>query len=219
MGLICTCDAVLPTLLDVSCPEDMDQIVKIAFQKTQATAPFSTIGGAIDLQTSWTDLLAASDVTKITLSPAVANVVIPPSEMVASGQDSNESVNGIGYNLGETNITVTGEIHSAPQAVIDAMDDLACYSDASLGQSNLTAFFFLRRIKGVSRVMAKAGSTAGDYSGFEIFNFRVSSPDSQGYNTKTKYMWSFTMQSDEWRDRELVSLEFNPLGLANSTTT
>lgn len=217
MGLICTCDAVLPTLLDVSCPEDMDQIVKIAFQKTQTTAPFtSTVGEEIAPQARWTELLAVSDITKITLSPAVANVVIPPSEMVASGQDSNESVNGIGYNLGETNITVTGEIHSANQAVIDAMDELSCYSDASLGQSNLTAFFFLRRIKGVSRVMAKAGTLTGDYSGFEIFNFRVSSPDNQGYNTKTKYMWSFTMQSDEWRGRELVSLEFNPLGLANA---
>ena len=217
MGLICTCDSVLPNLLDVSCPEDMDQVVKIAFQKLQSTAPFvdgvDTNIGDID---AWTALIGASDVTKITLSPALANVVIPPSEMVASGQDSNESVNGIGYNLGETNITVTGEIHSAPQAVIDAMDELSCYSDASLGQSNLTAFFFLRRIKGVSRVMAKAGTLTGDYSGFEIFNFRVSSPDNQGYNTKTKYMWSFTMQSDEWRGRELVSLEFNPLGLANA---
>ena len=117
--------------------------------------------------------------------------------------------------MGETNITVTGEIHSAPQAVVDALDELSCYSDASLGQSKLTAYFFLRRIKGISRVMAKGGTLAGDYTGFEIFNFRVSSPDSQGYNTKTKYMWSFTMQSDEWRSRELVSMAFNPLGLAN----
>ena len=214
MGLICTCESVLPNLLDVTCPEDMDQVVKIAFQLLQADAPFNT-AGTIDLANSWNTLLAASDATKITLSPAVANVVIPASEMVASGQDSNESVNGIGYNLGETNITVSGEIHSAPQAVIDAMSELSCYSDASLGQSKLTAYFFLRRIKGISRVMAKAGSVADDYTGFEIFNFRVSSPDSQGYNTKTKYMWSFTMQADEWQSRELVSLGFNPLGLAN----
>jgi hypothetical protein len=215
MGLICSCDTVLPNLLDVTCPEDMDQVVKIAFQLLQTAPAFTTLGSAIPEANSWTTFLAAVDNTKITLSPAVANVIIPSSEMVASGQDSNESVNGIGYNLGETNITVTGEIHSAPQAVVDALDELSCYSDASLGQSKLTAYFFLRRIKGISRVMAKGGALAGDYTGFEIFNFRVSSPDSQGYNTKTKYMWSFTMQSDEWRSRELVSLEFNPLGLAN----
>lgn len=218
MGLICTCDSVLPNLLDVSCPEDMDQVVKIAFQLLQTDAPFDNTG-TIDLVGSWTALLAASDATKITLSPAVANVVIPASEMVGAGQDSNESVNGIGYNLGESNITVTGEIHSASQAVIDALDELSCYSDASLGQSNLTAYFFLRRIKGVSRVMAKSTGVADEYKGFEIFNFRVSSPDNQGYNTKTKYMWSFTMQPDEWRSRELVSLGFNPLGLANVATT
>lgn len=216
MGLICTCDPVLPNLVDVTCPEDMDQVVKIAFQLLQDSPAFADPANTINLVTSWATLLAASDNTKITLSPAVANVVIPASEMVGSGQDSNESVNGIGYNLGETNITVSGEIHSAQQAVVDALDELSCYSDATLGQSKLTAYFFLRRIKGVSRVMAKAGALAGDYTGFEIFNFRVSSPDNQGYNTKTKYMWSFTMQSDEWRNRELVSLAFNPLGLANA---
>jgi hypothetical protein len=215
MGLICSCDTVLPNLLDVTCPEDMDQVVKIAFQLLQTDPAFTTAVG-IGAANSWTTFLAAVDNTKITLSPAVANVIIPSSEMVASGQDSNESVNGIGYNLGETNITVTGEIHSAPQAVVDALDELSCYSDASLGQSKLTAYFFLRRIKGISRVMAKGSAVAGDYVGFEIFNFRVSSPDSQGYNTKTKYMWSFTMQSDEWRSRELVAMAFNPLGLANA---
>jgi hypothetical protein len=218
MGLICSCDTVLPNLLDVTCPEDMDQVVKIAFQLLQTAPAFTATPAedAIGVASSWIDLLASATSTKITLSPAVANVIIPSSEMVASGQDSNESVNGIGYNLGETNITVTGEIHSAPQAVVDALDELSCYSDASLGQSKLTAYFFLRRIKGISRVMAKGSAVAGDYVGFEIFNFRVSSPDSQGYNTKTKYMWSFTMQSDEWRSRELVAMAFNPLGLANA---
>jgi len=217
MGLICSCDSVLPTLLDVTCPEDMDQVVKIAFQLLQATPAFtSVLGEEIAPSARWTDLLAASDNTKITLSPAVANTVIPPSEMVGAGMDSNESVNGLGYNLGETNITVTGEIHSAPQAVIDALDELSCYSDASLGQSKLTAFFFLRRLKGISRVMAKGTGVAGEYTGFEIFNFRVSSPSNEGLNTKTKYMWSFNMQADEWRGRELVSLAFNPLGLANA---
>lgn len=214
MGLICSCDTILPNLLDVTCPEDMDQVVKIAFQLNQAVPAFTTVAG-IGAVNSWTTLLAAVDSTKITLSPAVANLVIPASEMVASGQDSNESVNGIGYNLGETNITVTGEIHSAPQAVVDALDELSCFSDAALGQSKLSAYFFLRRIKGISRVVAKGSAVAGDYVGFEIFNFRVSSPESQGYNTKTKYMFSFTMQSDEWRSRELVPLAFNPLGLAN----
>jgi hypothetical protein len=218
MGLICSCESVLPNLIDVSCPEDMDQIVKMAFQLVQADATFDSTD-SIDLANSWNALLAASDTTKITLSPALSNVVVPASEGNFTGEDSNESVNGVGFYLGENIIKVTGEILSAPQAVVDAMDQLSCFSDATLGQSKLTVFFFLRRIKGISRVVAKAGSTAGDYSGFEVFNFRVSSPDNAGYNTKTKYMWSLTMQPDEWKSRELVNLGFNPLALANVATS
>lgn len=219
MALVCTCPTVLPNLSDVTCPSDMDQVVKIAFQLKQASAPFNTVDGAITAANSWNILAAKSDATKIVYSPATANVVIPSSEGVFAGEDSNESVNGVGYYLGETLVKVTGELHSVPQEVVNALDELSCYSDATLGQSNLTAFLFLRRIKGTSRVVAKAGTSAGDYEGFEIFNFRISSVGSEGYNSKDKYMFSFTMLADEFRAKELVSLAFNPLSLANVATT
>lgn len=219
MGLLCTCESgQLPNQIDVTCAEDMDQIVRIAFQKPQADFPFAT-ANTIDLANSWTTLLAAADDTKIVLSPAVANLVIPASEGVFQGENSNESVNGLGYYLGEQNVRITAEVHSAPQLVMDALADLSCYTDVTLGASGLKAFFFLRRIKGVSRVVAKAGTDANDYDGFEIFNLRVSSPASDGYNSKTKYMISFDMQPDEWQSRALVSLGFNPLALANVITT
>ena len=218
MGLICSCESVLPNLVDVTCPQDLDQIVKLAFQLKQASAPFDS-SDTIDDVNSWNALLAASDATKIVLSPATANVTIPSSEGNFSAEDSNESVNGVGYYLGENIVKVTGEIHSPSQEVIDALNALSCYSDPSLGSSKLTAYFFLRRIKGVSRVVAKGTSVASEYAGFEIFNFRVSSLGSEGYNSKTKYMFSFTMQPDEWEGMELVSLGFNPLALANVATS
>lgn len=218
MGLICSCETVLPNLVDVSCPQDLDQVVKIAFQLKQASAPFDSTD-AINEANSWNTLLAASDATKIVLSPALANVVIPSSEGNFTAEDSNESVNGVGYYLGENIVKITGEIHSPSQAVIDALDALSCYSDASLGSSKLMAYLFLRRIKGISRVVAKGTSVAGEHQGFEIFNFRVSSLASEGYNSKTKYMFSFTMQPDEWKDMEVVNLDFNPLALANVATT
>lgn len=218
MGLICSCETVLPNLVDVTCPQDLDQVVKIAFQLKQASAPFDSTDSIGEVN-SWNTLLAASDATKIVLSPALSNVVIPASEGNFTAEDSNESVNGVGFYLGENIIKVTGEIVSPSQAVIDAMDALSCYSDASLGSSKLTAYLFLRRIKGISRVVAKGTAVAGEHQGFEIFNFRVSSLMSEGYNSKTKYMFSFTMQPDEWKDMEVVNLDFNPLALANVATT
>lgn len=219
MALVCTCPlGTLPNQIDLTCPADLDQIVKLAFQKPQSSAPFVTADPISDVD-SWTALLATSGDTKIVLSPATANVVIPSSEAVYIGENSNESVNGLGYYIGENNIRVTGEIHSPTQDVIDALNELSCFSDVTLGESQLTVYMFVRRIKGVSRVVAKAGTSAGDYAGFQIFNFRVSSVGSEGYQTKSKYMFSFDMQPDEWKDMEIVQLGFNPLSLANVSTT
>lgn len=219
MALVCECPlGALPNQIDLTCATDLDQIVKLAFQKPQSSAPFVTADPINDID-SWTALLAASGDTKIVLSPATANVVIPSSEAVYVGENSNESVNGLGYYLGENNIRVTGEIHSPTQDVIDALKALECYSDVTLGESQLTVYMFVRRIKGVSRVVAKAGTSANDYAGFQIFNFRVSSIGSEGYQTKSKYMFSFDMQPDEWANMEIKALDFNPLSLANVSTT
>lgn len=219
MALVCECPlGTLPNQIDLTCASDLDQIVKLAFQKPQATAPFVTADPISDVD-AWTALLAASGDTKIVLSPATANVVIPSSEAVYIGENSNESVNGLGYYVGENNIRVTGEIHSADQAVIDALNELSCFSDVTFGASQLTVYMFVRRIKGVSRVVAKGTSVAGSYHGFQVFNFRVSSVGSEGYQTKSKYMFSFDMQPDEWKDMEIVQLGFNPLSLANVATT
>lgn len=219
MALVCECPlGALPNQIDLTCANDLDQIIRIGFQKPQSSAPFVTADPINDID-SWTALLAASGDTKIVLSPATANVVIPSSEAVYVGENSNESVNGLGYYLGENNIRVTGEIHSATQDVIDALKALECYSDVTLGESQLTVYMFVRRIKGVSRVVAKAGQSSGDYAGFQIFNFRVSSIGSEGYQTKSKYMFSFDMQPDEWANMEIKALDFNPLSLANVATT
>lgn len=215
MALICDCPlGVLPSQIDNTCANDMDQVVKIAFQKPQSAAPFVTADPITDLD-SWTTLLASLTATKVVLSPAVANLVINGSEGAFIGENSNESVNGLGYYLGENNVRITGEFHSISQEIADELAKLSCFSDVTLGQSNLTAYLFLKRTKGVSRVSAKSTGVAGSYEGFEIFNFRISSLDNQGYQTKTKYMFSFDIQPDEWIGKEDVAVAFNPLALAN----
>jgi len=220
MGLICACDAAaLPNLVDVTCPQDLDQVVRIAFQFNQNGTPTFDNATPITELASWTALLSASDATKITVSPALSNTVIPASEASRSAENSNESVNGLGFYHGEDNIRITSEIVSAPQAVIDALDDYSCLSDPTLGASDLTVYMFLKRSKGVSRVFAKGTGAPEEYVGFEIFNFRVSSLDNQGYNAKTKYMVTFDMQADEFRASEVLSLDFNPLTLANVETS
>lgn len=216
--LNCICDelTILPNLLDNTCPQDFDAITKIAFQLSQPSAAFTSIDPITDVD-SWVALATAVDDTKIVFSPATANVVIPSSEANYMGENSNESVQGLGYLLGENNIRVTGQFHSISQESATAMESLSCYSDPSLGSSRLTAYLMTRRVRGRAGVIATK-LAADQYVGIEIFNFRISSVGSEGYQAKNVYNFSFDIQPDSLAQIEKVSLAFNPLALANVPT-
>jgi hypothetical protein len=219
LGCECPLPSVIPNQIDVACPVDFDQITRLAFQLNQGVTPSFVTAEPITDVDSWTALLAASGATKVVLSPALSSAVIPMSEGTYEGENSNDSLNGLGYYLGENNIRFTAMVVSAPQSVMDALEALSCYSDTTLGSSKLTAFFMTRRIRGKAGILAKTGSAAGDYAGIEIFNFRVSSVGSEGYKAKNKYMIAFDMQPDELKGTELVKVDWNPLLLANVATS
>lgn len=217
MGLACTCPlTAIPDLVDVTCPQDFDQVVKLAFTFKKAAADFTaTVGNEIDNETAWTTKLASATDTKIQVSPAIANLVVPPSEGAFIGGNDNSTVDGMAYYVGDDNVRVTFEIHSAPQAAINAMDDLSCLSDATLGASNLTVFMLTRRIKGKSLVLAKPAGAVDEYNGIPIYNFRISTVGVDGYNSKNKYMGSFDMKAEDFRDIVATQVTFSPFALAN----
>ena len=221
MPLNCDCDSlgVLPNLLDVTCPTDYDQVVRLGFQLKQATVPFN--GGASDIldPADWAVLAASATATKIVFSPASATVVIPASEGSYAGENANDSVNGLGYLLGEQNVRVTGQFHSISQEAADALSELSCYSDVALGASRLTAFLFTRRVRGKSGIIAKSGAVAGEYEGIEIFNFRISSVGSEGYQAKNVYNFAFDLQPDVLQGTEKLQVTWNPLSLVNVATS
>lgn len=219
MPLNCICDelTILPNLVDNTCPTDFDAITRIAFQLTQPTASFTSLVPITDVD-SWVAKATAVDDTKIVFSPATANVVIPSSEANYMGQNSNESVNGVGYLLGENNIEISGQFHSISQESATAMEALSCYSDAAFGASRLTAYMMTRRVRGRAGVIATKLAAADEYVGIEIFNFRISSVGSEGYQSKNVYNFSFTIQPDSLAQIEKVGLTFNPLALANVPT-
>lgn len=189
---ICPAPAALTTIPDVTCPIDFDQIVRIGFQRTSSTAFFDDVTNDIDLIGSWNAFKAATDVTKIVISPYIANLVIPPSEGNFTGGDSNETVNGIAVYNGENTVTVTAEIHSAPAATIAALRALSCESQSTVGEAQLGAYFFTRK----NQVVSARNSADNGSIPIDIYNFRVSSVGSEGFNMKNKYMISFQMTGD-----------------------
>jgi hypothetical protein len=213
MALKCTCPApaALTVIPDVTCPVDFDQIVRLGFQRMASPSFFVDAANDIDEIASWTAFKAATDVSKIVISPYIANLVIPPSEGNFTGGDTNETVNGIAVYNGENTVTVTAEIHSAPAATIKALKALACESQSVVGEATLGAYFFTRKNQVVS-----GRNTANTTSiPVEIYNFRVSTVGSEGFNMKNKHMISFQMTGDWDDDVAVKSLEagFTPKSL------
>ena len=96
---LCTCPAAeaLTTIPSAGCPESLGQIQKIAFQrlrKADGTKNSFTSQNSILLKASWTALMAASDGTKIVLSPYVQAPTNEPGSPRTFG-GGNETLGGV----------------------------------------------------------------------------------------------------------------------------
>ena len=139
---VCSCPAAtaLTTIPAAQCAESFGQIQKIAFQrlrKADGTKNSFTSQNSILLKASWTALMAASDGTKIVLSPYVQ----APTNEAGSPRTlggGNETLGGVEIVIGREPSTFTGVIRSVPQNVIKALKALQCEAQAD----NLGVFLF-----------------------------------------------------------------------------
>jgi len=131
---LCTCPAAaaLTTIPSAGCPESFGQIQKIAFQrlrKADGTKNSFTSQNSILLKASWTALMAASDGTKIVLSPYVQ----APTNEAGSPRTfggGNETLGGVEMIIGREPTTFSAVIRSVKQDVIKAMKELQCEAQA-----------------------------------------------------------------------------------------
>lgn len=181
----------------------------MAFQRKQAStsAPFNTVDGLITLLASWTALKAASDSTKIVVTPVLDSLVIPMSEAAEEGGNDNTTPNGIPIYLGENPVNVTGLFRNLPKTTIADLRKLTCESFNGAGGPQLSVFLFTRYGK-----IIHAGASAGDSFGIDMYNFRLSTPGSEGYNADNKSMMGFYLPSD-WDEDFVISTpsDFNPI--------
>ena len=131
---LCTCPAAaaLTAIPSAGCPESFGQIQKIAFQrlrKADGTKNSYTSQNSILLKASWTALMAASDGTKIVLSPYVQ----APTNEAGSPRTfggGNETLGGVEMVIGREPTTFSAVIRSVKQSVIKAMKELQCEAQA-----------------------------------------------------------------------------------------
>jgi len=142
MSLICQCPAAaaITTIPAVACPENFGQIQKVAFQrlrKADGTRNSFTSTAAIGLKASWTALLAASDGSKIVVSPYI-NAPADSGGDARMTSGGNDDLGGIPEVLGGNPVQFDGSLRSIPQSTIKVMKQLMC--EASAG--NLGVFLF-----------------------------------------------------------------------------
>lgn len=142
MSLICQCPAVttLTTIPAVQCGENFGQIQKVAFQRlTQADGirnSFTTTASIL-LKASWTAKLAATDGTKIVVSPFIEAPTSEPGAARTYG-GGNDTLGGVETILGAEPTTFSAVLRRMPQNVIKIMKELMCEANSG----NLGVYLF-----------------------------------------------------------------------------
>ena len=142
MSLICQCPAAaaITTIPAVACAENFGQIQKVAFQrlvKADGTKNSFTNAASILLKASWTALLAATDGSKIVVSPYI-NAPADSGGDARMTSGGNDDLGGIAQVLGGNPVQFDGQLRAIPQKVIKVMKELQCEAQAG----NLGVFLF-----------------------------------------------------------------------------
>jgi hypothetical protein len=179
----------------------------MAFQRGAAGNPFDATT-LITAKASWDTMVAASDDQKIILSPIVFNPIIPSSEKMSEGGNDNTTPFGIEKYLGEGAVEVTGEFRNVTPEIKKALAKLAGESDVALGVAQLRVYLFNKD----GQVIHEADpDVATELRGIAIYNFRVGSMGSQGFNSDNVVPFSFSMAADWDENLKMVKPAFNVL--------
>lgn len=209
MSLVCQCPAAaaLPTIPNVTCPENFGQIQKVAFQrlrKADGTRNSFTTASSILLKASWTAMLVAADGGKIVVSPYI-NAPADSGGDVRLTSGGNDDLGGVQQVLGGNPVQFDGQIRSVPQSLIKAMKELQC--EANVG--NLGVFLFDENGK-IEAI--KDATTDGTYYPIPIRALFIGSKIHGNYDAKDSNAISW-QYPDNYSD-DLVILaptDFNPL--------
>lgn len=204
---ICSCPiaTALPTIPSVSCAQDFGQIQKIAFQRIHskdATLNSFTTGdtSAIEKLAAWQKLIAATDGTKISVTPYVEAPTADGGDAITFG-GGNETLGGVTKNIGRNPVTMTFALRQYPQEVIKALKEIQCETD-------LGVFFF----NGDGQILAKQDAdTPTTYYPIPIQSLFVGDLLLNGLETPDSNTLSFSLAPNYSDAVAIVTPDFNPL--------
>lgn len=127
MGLNCGCPqgAMLPDLNIAECKESFGQIQKVIFQRIYKSAGEKNSIPDLTKKASLTALIAATDSTKMVVSPYIQNPTTEPGAERTFG-GGNQTLGGVEIIIGREPTTFDGIMYEERQLTIAAMKQLQC---------------------------------------------------------------------------------------------
>lgn len=219
MSLICACprEGAITSIPNQDCKFRVGQIQRAAFERLyiedgdENFFPMTGATGAVGQLASWTAKIAATDNTKIQITPEISNPTTTPGEAITFG-GGNATANGTTRIIGTNPTTFTGELHEVDQSVIAALKDYMCELDNDLG-----VYLFVpgNGIVGIERATEPGGSTMGLYP-IPIRSLFIGDLTFGGYDGVDMNAIQWEM-SPNWSDNlTVVQATFNPLSLRNA---
>ena len=208
---ICNCPAAasLTDIPSMGCAQDFGQIQKIAFQRihSSGTTLNSFTGGsgsptnAITKKAAWQTKTAASDGTKIVVTPFVEAPTADGGDAITFG-GGNDTLGGAVKNIGRNPVNMTFALRQYPQSVIKAMKALICEID-------LGVYLF----NGDGQILAKQdASTPTTYYPIPIQNLFVGDLMLNGLDNPDENTLTFSFAPNYSDDVAVVTPDdFNPL--------
>lgn len=204
--VICPCPsaASLPDVPAMECAQDFGQIQKIAFQRIYSAARTRnsfTEAAAITAKASWTAKTAASDGTKIVVTPYVEAPTPDGGDAITYG-GGNDSLGGVETIVGRNPVNMSFALRQYPQSIVKALKEMQC-------EANLGVFFFNDK----GQILAQQDETTPTtYYPIPIRSLFVGDLMLNGLETPDENALSFSLLPGYSDDVAIVTpADFNPL--------
>jgi hypothetical protein len=206
----CPPPANLSAITPTNCPIKFGQIQKLAFGRLNPTEPrFDATTSQITAQAIWTALVAASDDSKLVISPYVSGFSIPPTEPVKQGGNDNTTINGLSELMGGQMVLVPFMLKNVSAETAKTLRAIATETMLQPGETNIGAYFLAEG----NNVIYDAGGETDKFLPFPIYNLFIPDVASEGYNTNNTYNCSFEMPFGWSEYFKVVKADFNPRAL------
>lgn len=208
---ICSCpaSAALTSIPKYTCPADFGQMRRLVFQRLKQADgtrnSFNANGNPssdITLLSSWTPLLAATDGTKVVISPELYGLQDSGGDVITWGS-GNEVPGGVPEPVGSNPITAAATFRHLPQDIIKAMRDLEC--DAAAGNLGIYP------INEAGQFEAIKGETDGVYYPIPIRSLFIGAKVHGGIQEPDSNAISWSYMPNWSDDVTIVTPSFDPL--------